>query len=234
MSDWINDRTPQPSTGAAPGPTRRTSGFPPVWHVVIPVKGGPQAKSRLRAPEGVDRLMLASALALDTVAAAVETVGPARVLVVTADPDIGALIRRLGATVHRDPGAGLNAAVAAGVDRQRPGDPVAVLLGDLPALRATDLTAALNAATAHPLVFVPDAEGTGTVLLATRSLLHLVPRFGTGSAAAHESAGGLRLELGLPSLRRDVDDESSLREALLLGVGRHTAALLAHLITPAG
>ena len=72
------------------------------------------------------------------------------------------------------------------------------------------------------------------MLLATRSLRRLVPRFGAGSAAAHEREGAVCLDLPLPSLRRDVDDEESLREALLLGVGRQTAALLAHLITPAG
>lgn len=232
MSDWINDRTPEVS----PGTTRhaRSVEAAPEWHVVVPVKGGPRAKSRLRPPEGVDRLVLASALALDTVAAAVEAVGPEKVLVVTADPEVDAGVRRLGATTHPDPGVGLNAAVTAGVGRQRPGAAVAVLLGDIPTLRAIDLSSALRAATDHPLAFVPDAEGTGTVLLATRSLHRLVPRFGAGSALAHEQDGAVCLDLPLPTLRRDVDDEASLREALLLGVGRHTAALLAHLIAPAG
>ena len=233
MSDWINDRTPE----TAPGSTRTSGGAeaPSLdWRVVVPVKGGPQAKSRLRPPRGVDRLVLASALALDTVAAVLETVGPERVLVVTSDPEVEADVRRLGAATHGDPGTGLNAAVAAGVGRQPPGEPVAVLLGDLPALRAADLASALTAASAHRLAFVPDAEGTGTVLVATRSPEHLVPRFGAGSAEAHQHDGAVCLDLPLPSLRRDVDDEASLREALLLGVGRHTAALLAHLITPAG
>lgn len=233
MSDWINDRRAAPASGT----TRHgggTEAAPPEWHVVIPVKGGPEAKSRLRPPHGVDRLVLASALALDTVAAAIEAVGPARVLVVTSDPEVDGAVRRLGAATDRDPGVGLNAAVAAGVGRQRPGDPVAVLLGDLPALRATDLRKALTSAAAHRLAFVPDAEGTGTVLVTTLTPSELVPRFGTGSAEAHERDGAVCLDLPLPSLRRDVDDESSLREALVLGVGRHTAALLAHLITPAG
>lgn len=234
MSDWINDRTPTAFAESAIRHTRGALQPPAPWHVVIPVKGGPRAKSRLRAPDGVDRLALATALAFDTVAAAVEAVGPGRVLVVTADPEVDAEVRRLGVATHLDPRVGLNPAVTAGIGRQRPGDPVAVLLGDIPALRAADLVSALRAATAHPLAFVPDAEGTGTVLLATRSLHRLVPRFGAGSASAHEHDGGVCLDLPLPSLRRDVDDEASLREALLLGVGRHTAALLAHLITPAG
>lgn len=223
MSDWINDRTPRRPLAAGKG-----------WRVVIPVKGGPSAKSRLHAPDGVDRLVLAGALALDTVAAAGAAVGLDHVLVVTADPVVDTDVIGLGAATLRDPGAGLNAAIAAGLASVAPDEPVAVLLGDVAAARPAELVAALTAAAGHPLAFLPDAEGTGTVLLAARTALGLTPRFGPGSAAAHEAAGAWRLELPLPGLRRDVDDEESLRAALRLGVGRHTAALLAHLIAPAG
>jgi 2-phospho-L-lactate guanylyltransferase len=205
---------------------------PEEWHLVIPVKGGPRAKSRLRVPEGVDRLVLASALALDTVVAAGEAVGTDHVSVVTSDPQVLADVRRLGARTVGDPGHGLNAAVAAGLDAAGGGTPVAVLLGDVPALRPAELRAALDAASRVPLAFVPDAEGAGTVLLTASGGATAAPRFGRGSAAAHERDGAVRLELVLPGLRRDVDDEASLREALGLGVGRHTAALLAHLTTP--
>jgi 2-phospho-L-lactate guanylyltransferase len=205
---------------------------PEEWHLVIPVKGGPRAKSRLRVPEGVDRLVLASALALDTVVAAGDAVGPDHVSVVTSDPQVLADVRRLDARTVDDPGHGLNAAISAGLGVLGRGTPVAVLLGDLPALRPAELRAALDAASRMPLAFVPDTEGAGTVLLAASDGATPTPRFGGGSAAAHEADGAVRLELVLPGLRRDVDDEASLREALRLGVGRHTAALLAHLITP--
>ncbi len=240
MSDWINDRTPRltRTSAAAPevaGTTDRVVDGPrPGWRVVIPVKGGPSAKSRLQAPDGVDRLVLAAALALDTVAAAGEAVGPGHVLVVTSDPVVVAAVARIGAFTLDDPGSGLNAAIAVGLASVRPDEPVAVLLGDVPALRPAELVAALTAAAHHPVAFVPDAEGTGTVLLGGRTVAGMTPRFGAGSAAAHEADGAVRLELPLAGLRRDVDDETSLREALLLGVGRQTAALLAHLITPGG
>ena len=45
----------------------------------------------------------------------------------------------------------------------RPGD--AVLLADVPALQPAQLTEALRAVSLHRSAFVPDAEGTGTVLI---------------------------------------------------------------------
>jgi 2-phospho-L-lactate guanylyltransferase len=196
--------------------------------VVVPVKGGRGAKSRLRAPDGVDRRDLARALALDSVAAAAHAVGAAHVVVVTSDPVVGQAVRQLGTRTLSDPGQGLNEAVRAGV-RLIDG-PTAVLLGDVPALRPEDLRAVLTGAAAYERWFVPDTEGTGTVLLGARDAESVEPQFGSGSAARHEAAGHTRLEVDVERLRRDVDDEASLGEVLRLGVGPNTAGLLAHLI----
>ncbi|NNM45656.1 2-phospho-L-lactate guanylyltransferase [Knoellia koreensis] len=219
------------------------------WHLVVPVKGGNGAKSRLQPPEGVDRAALALAFAADCLAAVVSGMPRGRVFVVTSHPDAVALAAGLGARVVADPGGGLNAAVAAGRDAALASGaplasastvaiatthadasspvPVAFLLGDLPALRPGDLTEALPAAAAYPLAFVPDADGTGTVLLTATDGRQLEPRFGEGSAARHEAAGHTRLDLDLPRLRTDVDDSGDLEHALALGVGPATAAILA-------
>jgi 2-phospho-L-lactate guanylyltransferase len=220
MSDWINDRTPR----------HRAAVHAESWPVVVPVKGGPDAKSRLRAPDGVDRLALARALALDTVTAAAEAVGSDHVVVVTSDAEVVAAVRALAVTAVTDPGGGLNAAVRTGLDALEADHPAAVLLGDVPAVRAVDLRAALAAGGGHAGWFVPDAEGTGTVLLGAARAASARPRFGSGSARRHELEGYRRLGLDLDRLRRDVDDEASLGEALRLGVGPNTATLLAHLI----
>lgn len=113
-------------------------------------------------------------------------------------------------------GSGQGAAVG------RPG--WAVLLGDLPALRAKDLVAALGRAAEHSRALVPDAEGTGTVLL-TATDGPPEPRFGPGSAQRH-AVDAVRLDLDLPSLRRDVDTAADLAAAVALGVGPHTARAL--------
>jgi 2-phospho-L-lactate guanylyltransferase len=118
----------------------------------------------------------------------------------------------------------------------RAGGPTAVLLGDLPALRPGDLQDALAAAwrvltgpsrrCPPRMAFVPDTDGSGTVLLAATAADAMDPAFGTGSAAEHARRGATRLELPLPRLRRDVDDLADLEAALALGCGPQTTALL--------
>jgi 2-phospho-L-lactate guanylyltransferase len=199
------------------------------WRLVLPIKGTPDAKSRLSVPVGIGRATLARAMALDTLQAALDCRQVGLVLVVTSDRSVAEAAEAAGALVEPDPGSGLNDAVRRGVDRLGgQGDgPVGVLLADLPALRPADLAAALLAASAHQVAYVPDAEGTGTVLLAATSAPSLQPEFGDGSAGRHERGGAVRLELDRPRLRRDVDVQSSLGEALRLGVGQRTAAALA-------
>ncbi|MDQ1294730.1 MAG: 2-phospho-L-lactate/phosphoenolpyruvate guanylyltransferase [Actinomycetota bacterium] len=221
-----------------PQPTHRTVRPRGGWTLLIPLKGGPHAKSRLGAsPE------LARAIALDTLRAALDCTAVRGVRVVTSDVGLARSCVALGAQVCPESvrGAGPSRAVLDGVRGMRDGRagggkrPVAVLLGDLPALRPEDLQGAL-AATADVLsapggrgatrVIVPDLEGTGTVLLAASSPRHLSPAFGPDSAAAHVRAGAVPLLLDLPRLRRDVDTREDLLQAIGWGVGPLTAERL--------
>lgn len=204
------------------------------WHLVVPVKDAQRAKTRLEAPLPLSRPELARAVAQDTLEAACAALGAGRVTVVTSDPVVTAAAHAAGCRVSPDPGLGLNAAVRAGwaslEGLVRGGTDAAgrtawaAMLGDLPALRAEDLRAALAACSRHPRAVVPDADGTGTVLL-TSTVAPPEPRFGTGSAARHAEDAEL-LDLDLASLRRDVDTAEDLRAALALGVGRHTTLAL--------
>lgn len=205
----------------------------PPWWLVIPVKEAERAKSRM-SDAAVPRAELARALARDTLEAACLALPPAHVVVVTADTGAAAAATALGAGVAADPGAGLNAAVRAGVSRCTAADPgrhVAVLLGDLPALRPHDLVRALALCARYRRAVVPDADGTGTVLLTGGPGAPPEPRFGPGSARRH-ALRSTPLTPDLPRLRRDVDDVTSLVAAVRLGVGRHTAAVLARAAFP--
>ncbi|WP_066523083.1 2-phospho-L-lactate guanylyltransferase [Curtobacterium ammoniigenes] len=173
------------------------------WTVLIPVKGTAAAKRRLGATAEQ-----ALAIALDTVAAAVPV---ADVVVVTAaDP---ALFRPLGARVLTEPKsiAGLNAALRWGLERMPEDQPTACLQGDLPALRPDELRRALAAAGRYERAIVPDASGTGTVLLTARRADAITPMFGIDSARAHERAAFVRLALSdIDGLRQDVDTPADL------------------------
>lgn len=196
-----------------------------LWRLVLPVKDRQLAKSRLAPPPGLRRSDLAHAFALDTLTVASQTVGGPAVYVVTNEQSLAAYTRSLGAHVVHDRGDGLNPAVRAGLAAVAPGR-VAVLLGDLPALRRADLQAGLDACAEHASAFLPDAQGTGTVLLAAQDSRLLTPCFGPGSAAAHEQFA-VRLDLASARLRDDVDDDAALRRAQALGVGPFTSAVLA-------
>ncbi len=202
----------------------------PDWAVIVPVKRAERAKSRLAAPYGVRHDLLARAIAQDTLTAVTATPGVVLILV-SDDPELGTGWSGPGRYVVADPGGGLNAAVLAGLDAvPRSLERVAILLGDLPALRAADLASALAACAAVLPAFVPDHRQTGTVLLAGTRVGpgRPQPRFGPGSATGHARAGAQRMDLDLPSLRVDVDDSDGLRAALALGCGPHTRRLVEH------
>lgn len=201
---------------------------PGPWTVVLPVKGGPSAKTRLGHPA---RAHLARAFALDAVAAVLACPAVAQVLVVTADDALADAHEALGARIVPDPGGGLHAALGAGRHAADPQAPCALLLADLPCLRADDLDRALTACTdllaaGATQVTVPDADGGGTVLLAAATPTALRPAFGDGSARAHGLTSHVLVDVP-DGVRRDVDTEPHLEAALGLGVGPRTAAVLA-------
>jgi len=213
-----------------------TTARPPAlsWSLVIPVKVLALAKSRL-AGAGERRSDLALAMAADTIAAAVAARGVESVVVVTDDPDIGKLALGLGAHVLPDePAAGLNDALVHGADFSTTTWPErgrAGLAADLPAAQPGELAAALAAAArVAGTAFVPDADGTGTVLYAAVPGAEFRPQFGPRSRDRHREAGAVEIaeaEMPLRGLRRDVDTIENLRAAAAVGLGPRTRALLA-------
>jgi 2-phospho-L-lactate guanylyltransferase len=209
------------------------------WVVVIPAKPLATAKSRLADVAGTRRPELALAMLVDTVTAAAATPGVRSVLVVTDDERIAAAVSAVGAAVTPDePRAGLNAAFEHGIAAAlsaHPGCGVALLAGDLPALRAAELRGVLHRAWTSPpaagVIAVADRDGDGTTLLAARTPTQLHPAYGPGSFARHLTLGALDATVadsaGLTGLRCDVDDAAGLRAAVETGVGPATAALLA-------
>jgi 2-phospho-L-lactate guanylyltransferase len=210
----------------------------PQFTVLVPVKDARGAKSRLGAV-GVDaaaRAGLMRAFARDAITAALGT-PLADVVVVGRGAALAGVLEGMDVRVVEDEGRGdLNAALRAAAGRvARPDRGIAVMLADLPCLRTADLEAVLtDAASAGRRTFVADASGTGTTLLTAPAGAALDPRFGPGSAAAHEASGATPVRGAHTSLRLDVDTVEDLERALRLGVGPETARVARMLGRPVG
>ncbi len=199
--------------------------------VLVPVKAAARAKSRL-APLGDEtRRALVEAFAMDTVTAALASPLVEQVLVVTDDHLLAAQLHGAGAHVVPDGVLDdLNGSLeqgAAEARRRWPHLALAALCADLPSLRADDLTRVLASATEHEWSFVPDQQGDGTTMVCALPGTDLGPSFGPGSRDAHAADGAHELlAVEADTLRRDVDTPDDLREALRLGVGPCTTAVV--------
>ncbi len=203
------------------------SGAPDVG-LIIAVKRLTAAKSRL-APmfsAGV-REQVVLAMLVDTVTAARSVESVRSITVVTPDETAASAVRELGADVvwddtapgHPDP---LNAALLtawAAVSRHSAN--TVVLQGDLPALRASELSEALTQSRSHPRSFVADHHASGTSALFAFGV-PLDPRFGADSAQRHRDSGAVELTGAWPGLRCDIDTPDDLRAATALGMGSAT------------
>jgi 2-phospho-L-lactate guanylyltransferase len=199
---------------------------------LVPVKPPALGKSRLVGLTDDARRALAAAFALDTVAACVAADSIAAVLVATDDASFSVELAGLGAVTIPDGVAmDLNGTLrqcAAEARRRWPELVPVAITADLPAVRPQDLDEALGAVTPGGSAYVADAEGLGTTLYAA-TYDAFDPRFGPGSALAHDATGAVAILAAPPRLRRDVDDLHDLDDALALGVGPRTAERAASL-----
>jgi 2-phospho-L-lactate guanylyltransferase len=197
--------------------------------VLLPVKPPGVGKTRL---EMLPREPLARAFALDTAAAALASPAVARVLSLTDDAGFASALSDLGCAAIPDGVSGdLNASlVLAAIEAARrwPDLTPVAICADLPCLRSADLDAALAERDGWPR-FVADASGIGTTLYSA-PLDEFVPHFGPLSAALHEDGGAWPVPGELSGLRHDVDDRADLAAAVRLGLGEHSAAVVAALV----
>ncbi|GGU27847.1 2-phospho-L-lactate guanylyltransferase [Nocardioides albus] len=197
----------------------------PGYVVLLPVKPPARGKSRLVGIESHERADLARSFALDTAESCLTATRVGAVLVITDDSYFAADVVRLGADVIPDGVSGdLNETLVQGAREARrrwPGLRPAALCGDLPALRAADLDAALAATEGSGAAYVEDAAGGGTTLYTAPHDLFR-PAFGPGSAAAHGAGGARPVEGALSSLRHDVDTLEDLEAVRRLGLGPRT------------
>jgi len=202
---------------------------------VVALKAGELVKSRLAPLPQPLRRRLAWTMAVDTLQALTRSVDA--VCVVSDQPALAHRLSRAGLgsveVVPESRPTGMNDALRLGADRLRDAGLSRVLacVGDLPSLRAGSVGRVLAAAAAYERAFLPDASGIGTTMLYAGAGVPLAPHFQGRSAAAHHSSGAVpltdeRLGAGVPDARRDVDTEVDLMDAVGLGPGAATAALV--------
>ncbi len=202
--------------------------MPDSYVALVPVKPPGRGKTRLG---DLPRDELATAFALDTVAACLSAQSVERVLVVTDDAVFAQQFVALGCSAIPDGVSGdLNATLlqaASEATRRWPELTPVALCADLPCLVSDEVDTALAQRPGWPR-FAADAKGRGTTLY-TAPVDEFAPRFGTGSAARHAEGGAWPLDGALPGLRHDIDDADDLRAALELGLGRHSRLAVARI-----
>ncbi len=207
------------------------SGVPDVG-LIVAVKHLPAAKTRLTPLfDAEQRQRLVLAMLVDTLTAALAVPAVKSLTVVTPDLTAAEAVRELGGQVLMDPTAPdhpdpLNNAILAACDAVHPHIAnIVVLQGDLPALRSSELHAALTSAPVHGRSFVTDRQASGTAALFGFGV-HPGPLFGAGSAGRHRDSGAVELVGDWPGLRCDIDTPEDLAEAQRLGVGAATSAAI--------
>jgi 2-phospho-L-lactate guanylyltransferase len=148
--------------------------------------------------------------------------------VVTSDAQVAATAWRAGARsfTQRTSDSDLNRDLIRYRDSCAGDFPVAVLLGDLPALTTLELTMALSECFGYLSAFAPDHRGQGTTMLYSRQGRTLGPAFGSGSALAHRAGGAHRLRHVGFGLSHDVDTLTDLSRTSSVRVGANTTATL--------
>jgi 2-phospho-L-lactate guanylyltransferase len=190
------------------------------WHALIPAKALHNSKSRL------GRNDLAGPFLADTVAALIGSSRVDRLTVITADTQVGSLVKDLGGDVIVEGAAtGLLNALDLGLENVSDGYGAVIALGDLPCLRTRDVDLFLEQAAHHDSSFTCDSEGTGSTMWARLPGSNAKPRFGVRSRAEHRLHGAVEIPCSAAA-HRDVDTSTDLWDAVRIGVGPHTSQAL--------
>lgn len=184
-----------------------------IWTAVLPLRQGPQPKSRLSS-----RLSPAQRVALSTSMAGIVL----RVLhdcpsldrVILLSPD--APSEGLAGEWLRDEGAGLNQELDA--LRARLGNSAMLVIhGDLPLVTVADIAALVSGAERHGHALAPDRHGAGTNAVAIGGGRPFTFAFGEGSLHRHLACAPKAMQVRRPGLAIDVDTPDDLDAAIAAG-----------------
>lgn len=203
---------------------------------LVPAKALEQAKTRLAALLSEDeRRRLALGMLEDVVRALQSVPRIDTIAVVSPDSDVIERAVELGVQAIAEPPSarGINEALSYGQDvmsRQRP-DALLVVLADVPAVKASEIEAVLDALPSDRGIVICPSNAGGTSALALRPYDILPFRFGANSFEAHTAEASVRdlatTVLQIDSLARDIDEPDDLYHLLYHPAETATHRLLA-------
>lgn len=209
--------------------------------VVIAARGGPDAKSRLApmlSPE--DRDTLTTRMLQDMLHKLVHARPAVRISVVTTTPGIAEAARQRGAAVilQSEP-ADLNDAFNLALEvvaERAPYDMVALLMGDLPLIEASDLAAAFLLLKTHAVALAPAVADAGTNAILLRAGARFPLRFGPESFGRHralaEAAHLSTAMIAAESFSFDVDRPEDLARVVATAPRSSTGRFLRQRLWP--
>ena len=199
------------------------------WHVIVPVRGGTNSKTRLQGLKlnAKQRSQLAQAFATDVVTVALGTSGVDDVTVITGDSHTAEHFSQLGAQIfHEPPGVGLNELVRRASEDIRhrfPHHGIAAVMGDIPGLTSEALAQALTNAASVQQGVLADHDESGTVMLTATGSCSLQPAYGQGSYSRHLAAGYVPIDVPKSSpVKYVVDTLEDLKLVMKRDIGAHT------------
>ncbi|MEE2692727.1 MAG: 2-phospho-L-lactate guanylyltransferase [Pseudomonadota bacterium] len=181
--------------------------------IVVPVKGGPDQKSRLAGRlTPASRSSLCSQLAARAIKRAAAVVGVENVHVLSPAQELAG-----DAVWRKDLGRGLNNELSA-FRRDNPGALFVVVNADLAFLEAEDISLLVFAGEAGRLAIAPDRRQTGTNAIAAPPGASFAFNFGDGSFIRHlEQARPREAVIFRRGLAFDIDTPPDLDAALAEG-----------------
>lgn len=153
------------------------------WTAVVPLKRGQERKTRLASALSLAaREALSDRMAAHVLSVLATTPGIVRVVCLSPRP-----FETLAVSWRADEGRGLNEELAA-FRAAYPAEPLVIVHGDLPLLRAEDVAALLAAARTRGAAIAPDRFDQGTNALALTPDATGLFAFGAGSFSAHRAS----------------------------------------------
>lgn len=199
------------------------------WTAIIPIRSFTEGKTRLSIPQARTPSVI-QAFADDVIRACSTCPEISRTVVVSPDPQVLTLAQERGCEILQEQGAtGINEAID--MARANIEGPVIAILGDTPCITGEILTMVLEEARDHSSSFVADTAGVGSTMWCVQPTSSATSHFGHHSRAEHRAHGAVELGTGNASpewarARRDVDTDIDLWDAIRLGLGPASSALL--------